>query len=140
MSGTATSDIIRLEHANFSCSNLDQSREHFQKIFPDWRIRTEGINQVGRKWIHLGNDQVYVSLTDDPDAFKKPVDSNPPAAIRHIGFVIRDGAAMIERLKKNNIHYGVVDAPEAKYRIYVYDPDGREIFELLEYNTDYALK
>ena len=133
-----TSSLIRLEHANFPCRSLSVTLKFLQNIFPDWHVRIEGINHEGNKWMHVGSDQFYMSITENPKRFEGA--SQDGNGIIHVGFVLRDGAAMLERLKKHNIQFGMVPAPECKYRIYVFDPEGREIFELIEYNPDYALK
>ncbi|BAY98254.1 glyoxalase family protein [Tolypothrix tenuis PCC 7101] len=128
--------MIRFEHINISCKDIDASRNFYQTLFPDWYVRAEGIFN-GDRWMHFGNNQFYLALNDDSEQERvhKPYES---IGINHVGFVINDGEAMKALLEAKGIDYYTMTAPETKHRIYVNDPDGNEI-ELVEYNRDYAL-
>jgi catechol 2,3-dioxygenase-like lactoylglutathione lyase family enzyme len=129
-------DMIRFEHINLSCKNIDATKNFYQTLFPDWYVRAEGVFN-GDRWIHFGNNQFYLALNDDSEQERvhKPYES---IGINHVGFVIKDGEAMKELLDAKGIDYYTMTAAETKHRIYVNDPDGNEI-ELVEYNPDYAL-
>jgi catechol 2,3-dioxygenase-like lactoylglutathione lyase family enzyme len=130
-------DMLRFEHINLSCKNIDASKEFYHKLFPDWYLRVEGVYE-GRKWMHFGNNQFYLALNHTPDA--KQVHTNyEHIGINHVGFVIKDGDVMQQHLKQEGIDYYIMQSPETKHRIYVNDPDGNEI-ELVEYQSDYALR
>ncbi|BAY32299.1 glyoxalase family protein [Nostoc carneum NIES-2107] len=128
--------MIRFEHINISCKDIDASRNFYQTLFPDWYVRAEGIFN-GDRWMHFGNNQFYLALNDDSEQERvhKPYES---IGINHVGFVIDDGEAMQKLLEAKGIDYYTMTAAETKHRIYVNDPDGNEI-ELVEYNPDYAL-
>ncbi|OLP18166.1 bleomycin resistance protein [Leptolyngbya sp. 'hensonii'] len=127
----------RFEHLNLAVEDLDTSRNFYQKLFPDWYVRAEGENE-GKRWMHLGNHQFYVALTETPQAIRthRPYDS---IGINHVGFVIQDGDQMKAFLEANGIEYYTYTSPETKHRIYIDDPDGNEI-ELVEYQEHYPLK
>jgi catechol 2,3-dioxygenase-like lactoylglutathione lyase family enzyme len=129
--------LIRFEHINVSCQDIEAAKNFYQTIFPDWYVRAEGTFN-GRPWLHLGNDQFYVALNGTPQQ-ERVHHIYENIGINHIGFVIQDGEAMKNLLEKSGIEYYTLDAPETQHRIYVTDPDGNEI-ELVEYQLDYALK
>ncbi|HLP88026.1 MAG TPA: VOC family protein [Nostocaceae cyanobacterium] len=129
--------LMRFEHINISCQNLEATKKFYQTLFPDWYVRAEGIFN-GRNWLHLGNDQFYIALNDTPQQERiHQIYEN--IGINHIGFVIKDGEKMKDLLEQSGIEYYNLTSPETKYRIYVTDPDGNEI-ELVEYQLDYALR
>ncbi|BAY25235.1 glyoxalase family protein [Calothrix sp. NIES-2100] len=129
-------NMIRFEHINLSCKDIDATKNFYQTLFPDWYVRAEGVFN-GDRWMHFGNNQFYLALNDDSkqERVHKPYES---IGINHVGFVINDGEAMKELLSAKGIDYYTMTAAETKHRIYVNDPDGNEI-ELVEYNPDYAL-
>ncbi|MEA5507373.1 VOC family protein [Halotia wernerae UHCC 0503] len=130
-------NFIRFEHINLACKDIETSKKFYQTIFPDWYVRAEGVFN-GDRWMHFGNDQFYLSLNDysGQQRVHQPYEN---IGINHVGFVIKDGEAMIKLLDTEGIEYYTMTAPETKHRIYVNDPDGNEI-ELVEYNLEYALK
>ncbi|MBD2356535.1 VOC family protein [Tolypothrix sp. FACHB-123] len=129
-------NMIRFEHINLSCKDIDATKNFYQTLFPDWYVRAEGVFN-GDRWMHFGNNQFYLALNDDSqqERVHKPYES---IGINHVGFVINDGEAMQKLLETNGIDYYTMTAAETKHRIYVNDPDGNEI-ELVEYHPDYTL-
>ncbi|MFB2921460.1 VOC family protein [Aerosakkonema funiforme] len=130
-------NLIRFEHINLSCKDIDAAKNFYQTVFPNWDVRAEGVND-GSRWMHLGNNQFYLALNDTPNE-ERVHQIYENIGINHVGFVIDDGDAMKALLEKHGIEYYTMTAPETKHRIYVTDPDGNEI-ELVEYNQDYQLK
>jgi catechol 2,3-dioxygenase-like lactoylglutathione lyase family enzyme len=130
-------NFLRFEHINLSCKNIDTSKEFYQTLFPNWYVRAEGVYN-GRRWMHLGDNQFYLALNDEPEQEHVHI-AYENIVINHVGFVIKDGEAMKNLLDDEKIEYYTMSAPETKHRIYINDPDGNEI-ELVEYNPDYALK
>lgn len=130
-------NLMRFEHINLSCKDIDLTKKFYNTIFPHWYVRAEGVND-GSRWIHLGDSQYYLALNDNPEN-NRTHQIYENIGISHVGFVIDDGEAMKALLKQHGIEYYTLTAPETKHRIYVSDPDGNEI-ELVEYNKDYQLK
>jgi catechol 2,3-dioxygenase-like lactoylglutathione lyase family enzyme len=130
-------NFLRFEHLNLACKNIDLSQKFYQTLFPDWYVRAEGIYN-GSRWVHLGNDQFYLTLNDYSEQ-NRVHQAYESIGINHVGFVIKDGEAMQKLLDSEGIEYYTLTAPETKHRIYVNDPDGNEI-ELVEYQPDYALR
>ncbi|GAA6617331.1 VOC family protein [Scytonema sp. NUACC26] len=130
-------NLLRFEHINISCKDINATQKFYQSLFPDWYVRAEGVFN-GRYWRHLGNNQFYIALNDEANQERVHVPYEK-IGINHVGFVIRDGEVMKKLLDEEGIEYYTMTAPETKHRIYVNDPDGNEI-ELVEYNLEYALK
>lgn len=130
-------ELIRFEHINLSCQDIDASQKFYHTLFPDWYVRVEGVNN-GSRWMHFGNDNFYLALNDYPE-LKRVHSIYENIGINHVGLVINDGEAMKQKLEVAGIAYYTMTAPETKHRIYVNDPDGNEI-ELVEYNPEYSLK
>ncbi len=125
----------RFEHINLSCRDINATRQFYQTLFPDWYVRAEGAG-----WLHLGNDRFYLSLMQEASQTPRNHQSYYSIGINHVGFVIQDGGAMQATLDNHGIEYSLMDdAPETRFRAYLYDPDGNEL-ELIEYQSSYALK
>lgn len=129
--------LIRFEHVNLSCHDLEATKNFYQSIFPDWYVRIEGVSD-GTRWLHLGDDRFYLGLTENPQQ-KRVHRIYEDIGVNHIGLVITDGEAIKSRLQKSGIEYYTMTAAETKHRIYVTDPDGNEV-ELVEYEPNYALR
>jgi catechol 2,3-dioxygenase-like lactoylglutathione lyase family enzyme len=129
--------LLRFEHINLSCQDLETSKQFYQTLFPDWFVRAKGEWQ-NERWIHFGDRQFYLALNEAPDAERTQYPYEG-IGINHIGFVIDNGEKMKAVLEANGIEYCTMDAPETKFRIYVSDPDGNEI-ELVEYQDAYELR
>ena len=56
-------NLIRFEHINVSCKDINATKKFYQTLFPDWYVRAEGVFE-GRRWMHLGNNQFYLALND----------------------------------------------------------------------------
>ncbi|MBD2776183.1 VOC family protein [Iningainema tapete] len=130
-------DLIRFEHINLSCQDVEVTKKFYQTLFPDWYVRVEGVTDEGR-WMHFGNNQFYLALNDAPQQ-QRVHTAYESIGINHIGLVIKDGEAMKKLLEDEGIEYYTYTSPETKHRIYFNDPDGNEI-ELVEYQPEYALK
>jgi catechol 2,3-dioxygenase-like lactoylglutathione lyase family enzyme len=125
----------RLEHINLSCCSLEASQQFYQTLFPDWVVREQGDG-----WIHLGNNQFYISLFKEPSCTRRNYAPYDSVGFNHVGLVIQDGQAMQATLDQHKIPYQAPnDSPETTFRVYLNDPDGNEI-ELIEYSNTYALR
>lgn len=125
----------RFEHINLSCCNLKASQQFYQTLFPDWFVRDKGDG-----WIHLGNNQFYLSLFEEASCTARSGIPYDTIGFNHVGLVIHDGQAMQATLNQHKISYQTrSDSPETTFRVYLNDPDGNEI-ELIEYSKTYALR
>lgn len=130
--------LHRFEHLNLTCRDLETTQQFYQTLFPDWQVRAYGVGPTGDRWVHFGNDQVYLALNHDPGS-QRTQQPYEGAGINHVGFVIDDGEAFKALLATNNIEFYTMTSPETRHRIYVSDPDGNEI-ELVDYQETYGLR
>ena len=54
---------VRLEHANLTVRDIDGMIRFLQTAFPEFRLRGEGKNRDGSRWVHVGTDQTYIALS-----------------------------------------------------------------------------
>ena len=52
----------RLEHANLSVRDVEAMIRFLMTAFPDFRIRGEGANRNGIRWVHVGTHETYIVL------------------------------------------------------------------------------
>jgi catechol 2,3-dioxygenase-like lactoylglutathione lyase family enzyme len=128
---------IRLEHANLAVRDVDEAIRFLQAAFPDFRVRGEGITYQGKRWLHIGDDDVYINLTE---AHLKPQEGWIPyggkPGLNHLGFEVSDAAGLRTRLDSA----GYLDStppnshPHRK-RVYFRDAEGND-WEFVEYLSD----
>ena len=53
---------VRLEHANLSVRDVEAMIRFLMTAFPDFRIRGEGTNRNGIRWVHVGTHETYIVL------------------------------------------------------------------------------
>ncbi len=130
---------IRLEHANVSVRNFDESVRFLKTAFPDFAVRRKGVHE-GRRWMHIGTDDTYIALneaTAEPPERWVPYSGKP--GVNHLGFDVDDVEALRERLATAGFRDSTYPNhhPHRK-RVYFYDADGND-WEFVEYlSTDPA--
>lgn len=53
-----------LEHANLCVAHIEPMTEFLLQVFPQFRIRGEGLDGRGRAWRHVGDDDTYLALQE----------------------------------------------------------------------------
>ncbi len=121
---------MRLEHANITVSNLDNSVEFYLRLLGGG-VRWEGRTGAGHRAAHIGDDRTYLSLFEAEAAGRAPEDY-AAVGFNHLGFEVDD----LDSYRALLWEMGVAIKGEESYdpgrRLYFYDPDGVEI-ELVEY-------
>ncbi len=130
---------IRLEHANVSVRNFDESVRFLKTAFPDFAVRREGVHE-GRRWMHIGTDDTYIALneaTAEPPERWVPYSGKP--GVNHLGFDVDDVEALRERLATAGFRDSTYPNHHPyRKRVYFYDADGND-WEFVEYlSTDPA--
>ena len=127
---------IRMEHANVSVRQFDESVRFLKAAFPNFRVRREGIHN-GRRWMHIGTDDTYLALNEaTAEAAEAWVPYAGKPGVNHLGFIVDDADAVRERLSAA----GFTDStypnnhPHRK-RVYFHDADGND-WEFVEYFSD----
>jgi catechol 2,3-dioxygenase-like lactoylglutathione lyase family enzyme len=127
--------MMKLEHANVAAVDTEGLTHFLAAAFPDFQVRGQGVDQGGRPWRHVGNDEFYLAISTVPEhTGRKPY--SDATGLNHLGWEVDDVAAlearMLEAGYKPNLK--INDHP-ARKRIYFYDPDGND-WEFVEYLTD----
>jgi catechol 2,3-dioxygenase-like lactoylglutathione lyase family enzyme len=126
----------RLDHANVTVRDLDATIAFLQTAFPDFRVRGDGIGMSGGRWVHIGNDDAYVALTEATvDAAERWVPYFGRPGVNHLGFEVDDAEAVRARLRAAGYEDTTVpnDHP-ARRRVYFNDAEGND-WEFVEYLT-----
>jgi catechol 2,3-dioxygenase-like lactoylglutathione lyase family enzyme len=128
---------VRLDHANLNVRDVDATVRFLQTAFPDFRIRAEGKKWNGDRWLHLGNDLVYLALTQArSEATEKWVPYGAKPGTNHLGFEVDDVAGVRKRLA--DAGYRDTTVPNAhpyRRRVYFLDHDGND-WEFVQYLSD----
>ncbi len=128
--------IIRMEHANVSVRDIDESVRFLKAAFPEFEVRREGLNN-GHRWMHIGTDDTYIALNEATvDATERWVPYQGKPGVNHLGFEVDDVEALRERLATAGFRDSTYpnDHPHRK-RVYFYDADGND-WECVEYFSD----
>ena len=136
--------MVRLEHANLVVKDIQPTLDFLLAAFPSWSVRGEGDmtwgkgeNAINRHWLHVGDDDYYLTLNDNAQGEIRDVRSVQPG-VAHLGFVVDDLAGIIGRLAQKGFTIDIQgrDHPFRK-TVYYNDPAGFQ-FEFLEYSSDRA--
>jgi hypothetical protein len=82
---------VRLEHANLAIRDVDGMIHFLQTAIPEFRIRREGKDSHGLRWVHVGTDETYVALneaSEEPAEQWVPYDGKP--GLNHLGYEVDD--------------------------------------------------
>ncbi len=128
---------MRIEHANLIVRDLDGMITFVTTAFPEWRIRGEGRNAQGGRWVHLGNDECYLALNE---ASAEPAERWVPYAgkpgLNHLGFEVDDAEGVRSRLAAAGYTDSTVpNRHPHRRRVYFHDPEGND-WEFVEYASD----
>ena len=129
--------IPRLDHANLVVRDLDAAVRFLCAAFPDFRIRGEGAGGAAGRWVHVGNRDTYVALseaTHEPAERFEPYSGRP--GLNHLGFEVDDVEALRRRLRKAGYCDSTVpNAHPHRRRVYFRDAEGHD-WEFVEYLSD----
>ncbi len=124
---------VRLEHANLFVRDIEGMIRFLQTAFPEFRVRGEGISK-GRRWVHIGTDENYLSLNQayaEPEKPWTPYRGLP--GVNHLGYEVDDVEALCKRMKSAG--YRESTPPNAhphRKRRYFYDAEGND-WEFVQY-------
>jgi catechol 2,3-dioxygenase-like lactoylglutathione lyase family enzyme len=133
---------VRLDHANLVVRDLDGMIRFLQTAFPDFRVRGQGPDWSGSRWVHVGNDETYLALHQ---ARREPAEPWVPytgkPGLNHLGFEVDDVAALGDRLRAAGYEDSTVpNAHPHRRRVYFHDAEGND-WEFVEYlSQDPALR
>jgi len=125
---------IRLDHANLAVRDVDGMVRFLTTAFPDFRLRGQGPSCAGLRWVHVGNDETYLSLLEATgEALEgwSPYSGRP--GLNHLGFEVDDAEAL--RVRLSAAGYRETTVPNAhphRRRVYFEDAEGND-WEFVEY-------
>ncbi len=128
---------VRLEHANLIVRDIDATIRFLQTAFPGFRIRFDGADSRGIRWVHIGTAETYIALTQ---ATVEPKERATPYAgipgVNHLAFEVGDVDALRKRLTVAGYRDSTVpNSHPFRTRVYFYDPDGND-WEFVQYLSD----
>lgn len=120
-----------LEHIHISVKSIDRTAAFLLAALPEMRRRGGGVVAGYGTWVHLGTEQSYIALTE-------VVDANSMPELRHIGLVVDDIEALINRLAEAGYTPADDSAVDShRYRRRVYYVDGNGLYwEFVQYLSD----
>ena len=138
---------VRLEHANLSVRDVEAMIRFLMTAFPEFRMRGEGTNRDGTRWVHVGTNDTYIALNQakaDSEKDRMPYRGEP--GLNHLAYEVDDVESLRLRLKAAGYRDSTVpNAHPHRKRVYFYDPDGND-WEFVQYfsqdpaeRNDYAL-
>lgn len=128
---------VRLEHANLIVRNIDTTIRFLQTAFAEFRIRFDGKDLRGRRWVHIGTNDSCIALTQstiEPAERWKPYVGLP--GVNHLAYEVDDVESLRDRLRSAGYQDSRVPNNHAyRRRVYFYDPDGND-WEFVQYLSD----
>ena len=134
--------MVRLEHANLVMKDIKPTLDFLLTAFPQWKVRGEGDmvwgrgeNATDRHWLHVADDDYYLTLNDNAQGEIRDVRSRQ-AGVAHLGFVVDDLAGIIDRLKQAGFSIDITGKHHPfRKTVYYNDPAGFQ-FEFMQYSSE----
>ena len=102
--------------------------------FPEFRLRGEGTNRDGTRWVHVGTNDTYIALNQakaDSERHWMPYSGEP--GVNHLAYEVDDVKSLRARLKAAGYRDSTVpNTHPHRKRVYFYDPDGND-WEFVQY-------
>ena len=128
---------VRLEHANLCVRDVAEMTRFLCTAFPEFRVRHEGPDLFGGRWVHVGTDDTYVALVGarhEPAERWIPYASKP--GTNHLGYEVSDVEGVRKRLLEAGYEESTVpNAHPHRKRVYFHDAEGND-WEFVEYASD----
>ncbi|HEY4362886.1 MAG TPA: VOC family protein [Bryobacteraceae bacterium] len=125
---------VRLEHANLNVRDIEATIRFLKTAFPEFRIRFEGRDLNGRRWVHFGIDETYLALTEattEPAQHWTPYEGIP--GVNHLAYEVDDVESLRARLQAAGYRDSTVPNKHPyRRRVYFYDPDEND-WEFIQY-------
>jgi catechol 2,3-dioxygenase-like lactoylglutathione lyase family enzyme len=127
----------RLDHANLTVRDVDETLRFLMTAFPEFRIRAEGKTWSGSRWVHVGTHDVYLALTQAArEGTERWVPYGGKPGTNHLGFEVEDAEKLRERMRAAG--YEDMTVPNRhpyRRRVYFHDRDGND-WEFVQYLSD----
>jgi catechol 2,3-dioxygenase-like lactoylglutathione lyase family enzyme len=124
----------RLEHANLSVRDVEAMIRFLMTAFPEFRIRGEGTNRNGIRWVHIGTNDTYIVLNQaKTESTRHWIPYSGEPGVNHLAYEVDDVESL--RVRLNAAGYRDSTVPNVhpyRKRVYFYDPDGND-WEFVQY-------
>ena len=128
---------VHLEHANLVVRDIDEAIRFLQTAFPEFRIRHDGRDSDGSRWVHIGTFETYIALTGargELSAGHAPYSGAP--GLNHLAYEVDDVDGVRGRLASAGYAESTVPNKHPyRKRVYFYDRDGND-WEFIQYLSD----
>jgi catechol 2,3-dioxygenase-like lactoylglutathione lyase family enzyme len=127
----------RLEHANLVVRDIDAALRFVTTALPDFRVRFDGADADGRRWVHVGTDDAYLALYPAREMPSEPwVPYAGRPGLNHLAYVVDDAEAVRRRLAAAGYQDSTVaNTHPARRRVYFHDAEGND-WEFVQYLSD----
>lgn len=120
-----------LEHIHINVKSIAATEAFLKVALPELRRRGSGVVNGYGSWVHLGTEECYIALTEAANANTMP-------ELRHIGLVVDDIEALINRLAQAGhkpADDSALDSHPYRRRVYYIDANGLD-WEFVQYLSD----
>jgi catechol 2,3-dioxygenase-like lactoylglutathione lyase family enzyme len=126
----------RLDHANVTVRDVDETVRFLTTAFPEFVIRAEGKIWGGARWVHVGTHDVYLALTQARETGECWVPYGGKPGTNHLGFEVDDVEALRARMRAAGYEDTTVpNRHPYRRRVYFHDRDGND-WEFVQYLSD----
>jgi catechol 2,3-dioxygenase-like lactoylglutathione lyase family enzyme len=130
--------VAYLEHVNMTVPDIDAATAFLRVVEPALTVRHDATPEGSYRWAHVGAGNCYIAL-QEPHLDSEPADCHRPYkdyGVNHIGWVVDDIDATIDRLKAAGYEEGLPgESSRFRRRAYFYDSAGFE-WEIVAYNSE----
>lgn len=127
---------LRIDHANLIVRDVDATIRFLCIALPDFRLRGEGRDGRGRRWVHVGSDTAYLALHEAGREAAEPFEPyGETPGLNHVGFEVDDAEAVRTRLRAAGYRDSTVpNAHPHRRRVYFRDAEDHD-WEFVEYHS-----
>ena len=116
--------LLRLDHVNIRCADLDRSRAFYADALGLKEGARPAVGIPGA-WLYLGDDPV-VHLVDARAMIA--IETQPTGAFDHVAFEAQDFEATRARLERAGVSFQANDFPDFGLKqVFFLDPDGVKV-------------
>jgi catechol 2,3-dioxygenase-like lactoylglutathione lyase family enzyme len=129
---------VQFDHVNVTVADIERSAEFLRVAFPHFKRRGGGEGEFGgmkTAWMHLGTDEMYVSLNQTSVVKTSERDGSKESGINHVGFIVVDVDAVQAKYEPAGFKVSPMNEQPARKRLYVTDHDNI-MWEFVQYLSD----
>ena len=103
---------VRLEHANLSVRDVEAMIRFLKTAFPEFRIRGEGTNRNGIRWVHVGTNDTYIVLNQaKTESARHWIPYSGEPGVNHLAYEVDDVESLRVRLSAAGYRDSTMSCP-----------------------------